>query len=62
MKILTAAFGLSSFLAIVGGSSMMPAVASADSVERTYVACNKDGDFWRVHQRYAYGPDAPITY
>jgi len=62
MKILTAAFGLSSFLAIVGGSSMMPAVASADSVERTYVACNKDGDCWRVHQRYAYGPDAPITY
>jgi hypothetical protein len=62
MKILTAAFGLSSFLAIVGGSSMMPAVASADSVERTYVACNQDGDCWRVHQRYAYGPDAPITY
>ena len=62
MKILTAAFGLSSFLAIVAGSSMMPAVASADTVERTYVACNQYGDCWRVHQRYAYGPDAPIVY
>jgi hypothetical protein len=62
MKILTAAFGLSSFLAIVGGSSMMPAVASADPVERTYVACNQYGECWRVHQRYAYGPDAPMTY
>ena len=40
---------------------MMPTVASADSVQ-TYVACNQYGDCWRVHQRYAYGPDAPITY
>ena len=62
MKILTTAFGLSSFLAIMGGSSMMPTVASADSVERTYVACNQYGDCWRVHRRYAYGADAPITY
>src|SRR3984957_14439979 len=62
MKILTTALGLSSFLAIMGGSSMMPTVASADSVERTYVACNQYGDCWRVHKRYAYGPDAPITY
>ena len=62
MKILTSAIGLSSFLAIIGGSSMMPTVASADSVERTYVACNQSGDCWRVHHRYAYGPDAPVTY
>ncbi len=62
MKILATAFGLSSVLAIMGGSSMVPAVASADTVERTYVACNQYGDCWRVHQRYAYGPDAPITY
>jgi hypothetical protein len=61
MKILTTALGLSSFLAIMGGSSMMPTVASADSVERTYVACNQYGDCWRVHQRYAYGADAPVT-
>src|SRR5665213_344419 len=62
MKILTTAFGLSSFLAIMGGSSMMPTVASAASVERTYVACNQYGECWRVHKRYAYGAGAPITY
>ena len=62
MRTLTTALGVGSFLAVMGGSSMMPAVASADSVERTYVACNQYGDCWRVHQRYAYGPDAPITY
>jgi hypothetical protein len=62
MKILAAAFAASSFLAAVGGSAMMPTVANADQVERTYVACNQYGDCWRVHQRYAYGPDAPIIY
>jgi hypothetical protein len=62
MKILTTALGLSSFLAVVGGGSMMPAAASADSGDRPYVACNQSGDCWRVHKRYAYGPDAPITY
>ena len=61
MKILTAAVGLSSVLAILGGNTMIPTVASADTV-RTYVACNQYGDCWRVHQRYAYGVDAPITY
>jgi len=62
MKILSTVFGLSSFLAIVGGNSMIPAVASADPSERPYVACNQYGECWRVHQRYAYGPDAPVTY
>src|ERR1700743_2288660 len=61
MKNLTTAFALSSFLVTVGGSSMMPGVANADP-ERTYVACNQYGDCWRVHRRYAYGADAPITY
>jgi len=61
MKTLTAAFALSSLLATVGVGSMTPTIASADTVE-TYVACNQYGDCWRVHQRYAYGPDAPITY
>ena len=42
---------------------MMPVGASAaDPVEQTYVACNQFGDCWRVHERYAYGPDAPIIY
>jgi hypothetical protein len=62
MKILTTAFALSSFLATMGGSSMMPTMASAQPSEHTYVACNQDGDCWRVHRRYAYGSDAPITY
>jgi len=44
MKILDTAVGLSSLLAIMGGSAMIPAVASADSVQRTYVACNQYGE------------------
>jgi hypothetical protein len=62
MKILSSAIGLSSFLAIMGGSSMMPTVATAQPAGQTYVACNQYGDCWRVHQRFAYGADAPITY
>ena len=62
MKILTTALAVSSFIATMGGSSMIPTVASAASVERTYVACNQYGDCWRVHRRYAYGPGAPVTY
>jgi hypothetical protein len=62
MKILTTALGLTSFLAIMSATSMTPTAASADPDDRSYVACNQYGDCWRVHHRYAYGPDAPITY
>jgi len=62
MKVLTTAFALSSLIATMGVGSMIPTAAKADSVEQTYVACNQFGDCWRVHKRYAYGPDAPITY
>lgn len=41
---------------------MTPTISSAKSVEGSYVACNQDGECWRVHRRYAYGEDAPITY
>lgn len=61
MKTLTTAFALSSFLAAVSAGAMAPSVASADP-DQAYVACNQYGDCWRVHHRYAYGPDAPITY
>lgn len=61
-KMLTATFALSSLLATAGVSSMMPTAASAATVDKTYVACNTYGQCWRVHQRYAYGPDAPIIY
>lgn len=62
MRISHTIVGLSSFLAISGVSLMTPTVTSADTVERTYVACNQFGDCWRVHKLYAYGKDAPITY
>lgn len=62
MKIRNAALALSSFIATMGATSMMPVAANADTIRETYVACNQDGDCWRVHKRYAYGADAPITY
>ena len=54
------ALGLSSFLAIAGATLMAPTTSSAQTT--TYVACNQYGECWRVHQAYAYGADAPITY
>lgn len=62
MKILTAAFAASSLLAGATGTAMVPTQASAQPVEHTYVACNTYGDCWRVHERYAYGPAAPVIY
>jgi len=59
MKILTTAFALSSLLATVG---VAPTVTNAATVDKSYVACNQYGGCWRVHQRDAYGPDAPIIY
>ena len=56
------ALGLSSFLALAGATLMVPTASSADTVEHSYVACNRDGDCWRVHRMYAYGEDRPITY
>jgi hypothetical protein len=60
MRIVTAAFALSSVIATMGGGALMPTAASA--ADQTYVACNQYGDCWRVHKRYAYGAAAPITY
>ena len=62
MRRLHTALGLSSFLAIAGATLMAPTISSAQTVDRTYVACNQYNECWRVHQIYAYGPDAPITY
>src|SRR5690348_9416511 len=56
------ALGLSSLLAIAGATLLAPTMSSAQTVEKTYVACNSEGDCWRVHKLYAYGPDEPITY
>jgi hypothetical protein len=62
MKRFHTALGLTSFLAVAGVALMAPTVSSAQTVERSYVACNQDGACWRVHKVYAYGADAPITY
>ena len=61
MRISSAALGLGSVLAILGGSLMLPAAASADTVTKTYVACNQDGACWRVHERYNYPSDQKIV-
>jgi hypothetical protein len=57
---LHAALKLGSFLA-VAGALMAPMLSSA-AVSETYVACNQYGACWRVHEMYAYGATAPITY
>ena len=61
MKKFNTVLGLSSFLALAGAALIAPTVANAQP-ERSYVACNQAGDCWRVHNMYAYGADAPITY
>jgi hypothetical protein len=62
MRIFKAALGLGSYLAVIGGGgSLVTTPAAADTVT-TYVACNQYDECWRVHHRYAYGPDAPVTY
>jgi hypothetical protein len=62
MRILHTALGLSSVLVIAGATLMSSTVSSAQAAESSYVACNNDGDCWRVHRVYAYGKDRPITY
>lgn len=62
MRRFHAALKLSSVLAIAGAALMAPAISNAQTIEKTYVACNQFGDCWRVHKLYAYGADAPITY
>lgn len=62
MTKLKTSIGLSAFLAIASAGSLAPTITNADTVERSYVACNQAGDCWRVHKVYAYGRDAPITY
>jgi hypothetical protein len=60
MKKLHAALKLSSFLAIAGAALMAPTASRAQP--EGYVACNQYDECWRVHNRYAYGADAPVTY
>lgn len=61
MRISTTARGLGSVLAILGGSLILPTGASADTVSKTYVACNQYNECWRVHERYAYPSEQRIV-
>jgi hypothetical protein len=56
------ALTLGSLLAIAGATSMIPTISSAETVVRSYVACNQYNECWRVNKMYAYGADAPVTY
>ena len=56
------ALGLTSLLTLAGATLVAPTISSAQTVERTYVACNQYSECWRVHRVYAYGADTPITY
>jgi hypothetical protein len=60
MKSFHAALGLTSLLAL--SAAMAPTASTAQTVDRTYVACNSFGDCWRVHHLYAYGEAVPIRY
>ena len=60
MKKFHTALGLGSFLAVAGVALMASTAAIAQP--GSYVACNQYGSCWRVHNIYAYGADAPITY
>ena len=61
MRIPKTALGLGSVLAVLGGSLTLPTAASADTVTKTYVACNQSGECWRVHERYAYPSNEQIV-
>ena len=58
MRIITAALGLGSYLAIIGGSALVATPAAADPV---YVACNQYNECWRVHHRYAYPSEQAVV-
>jgi hypothetical protein len=62
MRKIHTALGLSAFVAIAGATLMAPTVASAQTIERNYVACNQFGSCWRVSKLYAYGEATPIRY
>src|SRR4051812_42691813 len=62
MKRFHTVIGLGSFLAIAGATLIAPTMSSAANAKKTYIACNRDGDCWRVHRIYAYGEKVPITY
>ena len=61
MRISATACSLGSVLAILGGSLTLPTTASADTVTKTYVACNQYNECWRVHERYAYPSEQRIV-
>ena len=61
MRILTAALGLGSYLAVIAGSSLVATAAVAEPASTNYVVCNQYSECWRVHHKYAYPGDQQIT-
>lgn len=60
MRKFNTALSLSALLALA--CAFVPTASSAQTEDRSYVACNSSGDCWRVHHMYAYGESAPVTY
>jgi hypothetical protein len=52
MSIKKTVLGLTSTLSLLAGVSIAPVVAHADTVEKTYVACNAYDQCWKVHKTY----------
>ena len=54
MSIKKIALGVTSSLSLLSGVSVAPVIAHADTVEKTYVACNAYDQCWKVHKTYSF--------
>ena len=54
MTIKKTVLGLTSSLSLLAGVSIAPVMAHADTVEKTYVACNAYDQCWKVHKTYSF--------
>ena len=52
MSIKKIALGVTSSLTLLGGVCVAPAISHAETVEKTYVACNAYDQCWKVHKTY----------
>jgi hypothetical protein len=56
MRICKSTLALAPLAAMTAAGALVATTASADSVTRTYVVCNRYDECWRVHQRYTTYP------
>ena len=54
MSIKKTVLGVTSSLSLLAGVSVAPVMAHADTVEKTYVACNAYDQCWKVHKTYSF--------